>query len=185
MKIPSLLLTISAMALTAAPALAGNYSFNGDTTGGLTFNRPTDAGDALSLIGTEVPHLSLSFTVSQSGSYNLSLNAVDPGSYDTFMHLYSGSFNPSSPLDNFFAANDDAPGGSAFGSALTGVSLTAGNSYVFVLDGFGNTDFGAFNASISGLGDISINSVPEPSVLSLGGFAGMGLLMFRQRLARR
>ena len=180
MKLTSLTLTLSLLTLAAVPALADTHAFSGNTTGLPTFNRTTEPGDALSSFGTEVSYYSLPFTVGLSGNYNLTLNATDPVSYDTFLHLYSGSFNPASPLDNFFAANDDAPGGNLFGSALSGVSLVAGNSYYFVADGFGNSDNGAFNATISGPG---IVSVPEPSALDIAGVAG--LMLFRKRQARR
>ncbi len=182
MKKTSLLLIATALSLAGASAFGGTYTFNGDTTGLSPFNRPTEPGDALSDIGTAVPYFAQSFTVGVSGSYNLILQAGDSGSYDTFLHLYAGAFNAGQPLNNFLAANDDAPGGSAFGSTLSGISLTAGSTYTLVADGFGNSDFGAFTASISGPG--SVAPVPEPSALALGGLGVAGLLAARRRSAK-
>jgi hypothetical protein len=178
MKILPLLLTT--LSLASATAFGNNYSFNGDTTGASPFNRPTEPGDALSDIGTAVPYYALNFSVNLSGSYNFSALPGDSSSFDSFIHVYSGSFNPSAPLNNFLAANDDAPGGSAFGSALNGLSLIAGNNYTFVIDGFGNSDFGPFSANISGPG--SVSPVPEPSALALIGIGSALAGLARRRL---
>ena len=179
MKNTSLLLIVTTLSLAGASAFGGTLTFNGNTTGLSPFNRPTEPGDALSDIGTAVPYFAQQFTVGLSGNYNLVLQAANPGAYDSFLHLYAGSFNAAAPLNNFLAANDDAPGGSAFGSALTGVSLMAGGTYVFVTDGFANSDFGAFTASITGPGTVSV--VPEPSAIVLAGLGLASLCAARRR----
>jgi hypothetical protein len=160
-----LLLIASTSVLAVAPAMAGPLVYMNTTTGAGVFNRPTEAGDALSDIGGAVPFFAQSFTVSQSGGYNFSVTAGDPNSFDTFVHLYSGSFNPASPLSNLVSANDDANGNPMLGSALFAQPLVAGNIYVFVVDGFGNSDFGDFTATISGIGDVT--AVPEPGAFPL------------------
>ena len=109
MKILPLLLTT--LSLAGATAFGGNYPFNGNTTGASPFNRPTEPGDALSDIGTAAPYYALNFSVSLSGSYSFSALPSDTSSFDSFIHVYAGSFNPSAPLNNFYGANDDAPGG--------------------------------------------------------------------------
>ncbi len=169
------------MSLACLPVFGDTFNFSGDTTSLLTFNRPTEPGDDLSLFGTSVHYFVETFTVSLSGNYNFSVVATDPSNFDTFIQLYS-TFNPSLPLGNYIAGNDDNVNGPEFGSALNGIPLIAGNTYTFVIDGFSNSDFGAFTASISGPGVIS--PVPEPSTLALatGGFLGLWLL--RRRLAQ-
>jgi PEP-CTERM motif-containing protein len=183
MKIMSLALIASA-ALAAAPAFAASPLLVNDTTGPLVFNRPTEAGDDLSTIGSAVPYFALPFMVDQNGNYNFSATAASPSEFDTFIHLYAGPFSLASPLDNLVFGNDDGVNGSPdLGSAFNG-PLLAGNTYTFVVSGFANSDFGAFSASISGPGNITV--VPEPSVLALAGLGFLGLgLAFRVNSARR
>ena len=179
MKIKSLLLIAAAVSLPAVPAMADTYDIFNDTTGASVFNRPTQAGDALSDFGSAVPYYAQIFSVNLSGNYDFSAHANTPSSFDTFIHVYSGSFNPSAPLNNFLAANDDASASPDLGSALNGLTLLAGNSYTFVIDGFGDSDFGQFKATISGPGTIS--PVPEPAALTLVGLGLMGFCLARRR----
>ena len=87
MKNTSLLLIVTTLSLAGVSAFGGTLTFNGNTTGLSVFNRPTEPGDALSDIGTAVPYFAQQFTVGLGGSYNLTLQATVPGSYDTFLHL--------------------------------------------------------------------------------------------------
>lgn len=182
MKIRSLSLMATTLALTCLPVLGDTLNFSGDTASQLTFNRPIEDGSLLSDVGTSVHYFVENFTVSLSGNYNFSAVATDPSSFDTFIHLYS-SFDFAQPLNNYLAGNDDAGGNPDLGSALNSVPLVAGNNYFFVIDGFGNADTGPFTASISGPG--SISPVPEPSTLALATFGAAGLWLIRRRLASR
>ena len=183
MKKSSLLLAVgSALALlTLRPSgQAAIVTLNGDDTNSPTFNRPTQTG-ALSF---QNPHYdAYFFTVDLSGSYNLTLVAGNPAFFDTYIHLYQGSFNPADPETNFLRANDDGPGGTDAGSALSGIALTAGTAYYLVADGFSVLDYGAYTATIQGPGNIAATLVPEPSsvvctaLLATGG----GWLLRRRR----
>lgn len=174
MKIASLLLTATSLILTSLPMFGTPLSIVNTTTGASVFNRPTEAPFDLSLIGTAVPYYALPFAVSLNGDYDFSAVATVPAdNFDTFVHLYFGQFNPLAPLDNLLAANDDA----GAGSALNGQSLLASQTYVFVIDGFDNDDFGGFAASISGPGDVSRVPDQSPTILLTGmGLAGLGLV---------
>ncbi|MDB6054984.1 MAG: motif putative anchor domain protein [Verrucomicrobiales bacterium] len=180
MKIKLLLLTGSLIALASAPVFGGTLSFSGTTTGGNLFNRPTEAADSLSDVGTAVPYLFQAFTVGTTGNYNFTTIAGAPASYDTFVHLYSGSFNAAFPLLNLVSANDDLVGGNSnAGSGFVNQPLTSGNPYVYVINGFGNSDFGSFSSSITGPG--SIAAVPEPSTIAIAGLALGGFVLIRRR----
>ena len=175
-KLPSLV--AATLALTNLPTFAATYSFAGDTTFLPLFNRATVDGTVLSDVGTAVHYFTQDFAVSQTGAYSLSAVAGDPANFDTFVHLYS-AFNPSSPLTGFVAGNDDAFASADLGSAINGITLVAGNNYSFVITGFGNTDLGAFTASIVGPG--SIAPVPEPSIYALMAVGMAGLFLARHR----
>ena len=178
MKKTLLSLAVSALSLASLPVFGDTYQFSNDTTFLPLFNRPTADGSALSDVGTAVHYHVENFTVSQTGTYSLSAVAGDPGSFDTFIHLYS-LFNPALPLSGFIAGNDDAFANADLGSALNNITLTAGNNYAFVITGFGNSDFGGFTASIVGPG--SIAPVPEPSFYALLGCGAAGLLIAGRR----
>ena len=173
---------IAAAALAAvAPAQASVFALNGDTTGGPTFNRPLD-GDppaGLSGVGTAVHYSTVTFTVGAAGNYLFSMSSIPPD-YDPFLALYANSFDPSSPLTNALIANDDFSTGNV---TLSGFfeTLTAGTTYVAVLTGFDNQDFGAFSFAIVGPGDIAA-SVPEPASWGLL-LVGLGMVggVARQR----
>jgi MYXO-CTERM domain-containing protein len=174
MKIKSISLLVTTLSLASLPVFGDTFNFSGDTTSLPTFNRPIEDGSLLSDIGTSVPYNTFSFTVGQTGSYNFAATG-----FDTFVFLYS-SFDPSQPLLNFIAGNDGAPGAVTGNSALGSVSLTSGNSYDYVITGFGNTDLGAFSASIDGPGTISPVPEPTPLALAASGVAGLWLVRRRQ-----
>ena len=174
--------------LLAAPA--GAVVVAGNTTGGATFNRPV-ANGALppvpppSGVGTAVRYQTTAFTVGTSGSYVFQMSAVSPVNWDTYLGLYSGSFNPALPFANALIYNDDNP---TIGLSGFTIALTAGTSYFAVATGFANTDFGTYNLSITGPGTITIGGggagVPEPATWALlvGGF---GLVGGAMRVRRR
>lgn len=176
-----LLLAFSFATLSLASALADTVNLSGDTTGAPTFNRPTETG-ARSMVGGAVPFNTYQFNVSTSGQFTFTLTAIDPSSYDTFLHLFVNSFDPadtSDPAANFLAGNDDRVLNQPdLGSGLS-IQLNSGTSYFFVVDGFGNTDFGPYNASITGPGTIDV--VPEPSTVALLGLAAVGLVVYMRR----
>lgn len=180
MKIKLFILAGSIISLAGAPLFGGTLSFSGNTAGGNLYNRPTESGDSLSDVGTAVPYVIQAFTVGLTGNYNFSTIANNPSVYDTFVHLYSGSFNPASPLSGLIVANDDMVNGNPnAGSGFTAQPLTSGGAYYYVVNGFGNSDAGSFTASITGPG--SISAVPEPSTFALVGLAFGGLLVVRKR----
>lgn len=170
------------LAVLSRAAFADTVTLSGNTLSAPSFNRPTETG-ARSLFS--VSYSVYQFSVSTSGPFNFTLSALDPASYDTFLHVFINAFDPaetSNPALNLLAANDDASG-STTNSALTSLSLTAGTTYFMVVDGFGSSDAGPFTASISGPG--TINVVPEPSTVALLAMTGVGAVVVAQRASRK
>lgn len=152
--------------------------FSGDTTGEPTWNRPTSpAFLSLSTLATATPYEVIPFFVSANGLYNIS-HIQD--NWDGFVFLYEDSFDPSLPLVNGIAGDDDGNGG--IGTSDFSASLTAGTQYYLVTTGFDNTEFGTYTGTISSTAGIAtIGLIPEPSSLSL--LAAAGLFAARRRRA--
>jgi hypothetical protein len=130
-------------------------SFTGTTTlSDPTFNRGlTGTTYTASGTGTAVHYQTHTFTVSVTGSYTFTLCT---GGFDSYLHIYTNSFNPVSPATNFLVADDD---GAACGSGSEAtVTLTAGTTYVFVATGFSNTDVGSYTVTFAGPGAVQQGS---------------------------
>ncbi|WP_245395488.1 hypothetical protein [Anthocerotibacter panamensis] len=165
-------------AAVALPVQAGTFTYTGDTTGGLTFNRPevspiNGAITGLSPIAQTVPYQAQGFLVSAAGVYTFTSDQL----FDGFLVLYQGTFDPADSLVNALTGNDDAPSAPAFGfsnrSALNAL-LSANTRYFLVTTGFssptfGPADAGFYQSTIAGPGTIS--PVPEP-------FTVLGTLAF-------
>jgi hypothetical protein len=160
----------------------------GDTTGHPTYNRVIAGGEpyGLSGVGTAVPYEVKPFSVATTGAYDFLVYGIDPEAWDTYLTVYTGSFNPNAATDNVVGANDDYP---TIGiSGLSDLALTAGTNYFAVISGYGNTDFGQYSLEIAGPGTITMGvaaaAVPEPAtwVMMLG---GVGMIGGALRLKRR
>lgn len=178
----ALLFTLSA-ALLATPAAA--QTFTGDTTGAATYNRTLSGSPppGYSAVGTAVQYNVLSFSVTAGGSYDFLLTGVDPAGWDTFLTLYSGSFDPSAGLTNALIANDDFP---TIGLSGFSYALDTGTSYFAVVSGFGNDDAGAWDLQITGPGTAILSgAIPEPATwgLMILGFGAVGGAMRARRKA--
>ncbi len=154
---------VLAVLFIAAPASAQVvFNFNGDTTGDPTFARPFTVGDgtagscSLSGFGNAVPYEATSFTPANSGVYDIEVSSTDD-TYDEYIHLYNGVFDPANPCVNLIALDDQ--GGA--GSLIEDVELNGGTMYTIVVDGFGNDDFGPYTGTVTRTGDIP----PDPVVV--------------------
>lgn len=110
-----------------------------------TFNRPTTCA-ALSGVGTATAFDTITFNNISAGTATVNIRmgatgspaAACAGAPDTFLIAYNGSFSAAAPLTNCVLVNDDVNGASDRCSALSAVSIPAGQTRVFVLTAFDN-----------------------------------------------
>ena len=158
------------LACVAAPAMATTVSFNGDTTGAPTFQRPVEDLSALSAIGTAAHYTRYAFTALASGTHTFTTS----GAFDTFVLLYDAPFAPTMALLNALIANDDLTS-AAFNVSGFSVGLRAGRQYTYVVTGFDNSEFGAHTTTID---SPDVTAVPEPATWAL---VAVGLLVAMRR----
>jgi len=173
LKLSTLALAACALAGTAQAAI---FTVTGDTTGAPTYNRAVSDFSALSGLGTSVAYEILDFTVDVSGNYTFLTTAA----FDSFVFLYSPSFNPTSALSNGLTANDDLLSLTTSGFAF---DLTAGTSYQYVVTGFDNGEFGSFSTTIGGPGVVTVVPEPETYALLMLGLGVVGLAARRRQRA--
>jgi hypothetical protein len=135
--------------LTARPATA-QTSYTGTTTGGPTFKRPQGGNPpiALSPTATATPYHTFNFTPTQTARYKIV--ATTSPTWDNFIAIYQGTFDPANGLTNCLAANDDF--GNSISAGVDAIPLTGGQTYVIVVCGFSNGGSGAFETVITQLG---------------------------------
>jgi len=180
--------TLFALAALILATPAGAQVFTGTTTtSDPTFNRPLANGNAaptgLSGVGTAVYYDRLGFTVTSSGSYTFLMQGLNPTNWDTYLGLYSNSFNATSPLTNALIYNDDNP---TIGLSGFTYNLTTGTSYIAIMTGFGNTDMGSWSLTIAGPGTavpVNAGAVPEPATwaMLMMGFGAVGATLRTRR----
>jgi hypothetical protein len=151
--------------ITLKRALFSSSVFSGSiATGDPVFIRPNgNSGNSATpptvLSSYSVLYKTTMFTVSNSGEYYIYMGA----SYDCFIALYQGTFNPANGLTNCIGANDDTlgtwmpefPVGSLNRSAISYITLNSGTNYIVVSTAY-NTGTGNWKDSIYGPGIITI-----------------------------
>jgi len=173
------LLATTLLAGLSQTAHADITTHTGNTTGGPTYNRTDEFFSGLSVIGTDVAYSTLTFSVSEFGDYTFLTTAA----FDSMIFLYENSFDPTAPLTNALIGNDDALNTRTSGF---GATLTDGVTYVFVMTGYENSDFGFHSTTIGGPGLLQIPAVPEPATYAMlmMGLAGVVLVKRRKQAGR-
>jgi hypothetical protein len=176
--LPRALMAALLMAGAAQQAQADILTFVDDTTWAPTFARPArNGGDFTAVVAYK--------------AYNIKVDSWDPQG-DTFltacdfncsMFLYVDHFDPADGHANLFQTYGEGTDGGV-GVAFFANMLTPGRTYVLVIGGEADYDWGKFSTTVGGAGHISISAVPEPSVYAmlLAGLAGVGGLARRKRL---
>lgn len=133
------------------------------------------------------------FHVAEAGQYSM----VSANEFESSSVLYSGSFNPESPLQNAMMARNQSGNvirnrnlnglplnGDAVGATMIEAQLQPGVQYYFVTTAFnypgvepdGGPFIGRYNNLISGAGAVTLGLVPEPGfALALAPLAGIAL----------
>ncbi len=120
------------------------------------FNRPNTSLASTST--SQHRYETYTFTVGTTGTYTLEITAA---AYDSFMVLYSPSFNPAAPLTNALEADDDDGAGLL---SLIQRTLNAGTTYVLVSTTYTGTDTGTYTININGAGVVN----PVSNTITLG-----------------
>ncbi len=87
--------------------------------------------------GSSVYYQSFTFLCPVSGNFAIPMLS----SFDNWMGLYSGPFNPASPATNFVFGDDDSYGAA---QAVINYNFVAGNTYTLVASSYGTGTTGAF-----------------------------------------
>jgi len=121
-------------------------NYTGDTTGKPGHNRASESGALSSTTNTSFE--AQAFSVPEDGTGAYTITSTWAGGQDGFLLLYRGAFDPADATKKFLAGDDDFAGITK--SQIAGVNLTAGDTYVLVATGFGDTDEGAYSVKIEG-----------------------------------
>lgn len=165
------------LVMLALPGFAWEFSYSATTSGSSvpTWNRPVESLSGLSALGTNVAYNVRSFIAPVTGVYTL-ISLSSP-TWDNFLVLYQGAFNPSAPMTNAIAANDDWPSFGIIGESRIVRTLNAGVTYNIVTTGYTNASTGFFTNTVS-------TPTPEPATWMMIAL-GMGVLLVRHsRLVR-
>lgn len=134
------------------PPASVSDALDGDDS---TYNR-TLGGDCTQLSGAGVDVRYDTITLTNTGASTASVNLeIECGGDDGFLTAYNGSFNPAAPTANCIVNDDDTVD---FCPSLTGVSVPAGQTVVFVVSEFEPGAMDAWTAVFTGTTPVSLQN---------------------------
>ena len=136
----------------------GSLPYN-DT--GTTAGYVDDYDEVCPYTGSTSPDVVYSFTPT-TDIINGIVTTCNIASYDTKLYIYENTVTPGVP----FACNDDYDGCTGYTSQLEDLTLTAGNTYYIVVDGYGGA---SGNYEIDITGDSAVSGTIEGTVYLDGG----------------
>lgn len=149
--------------LTASLATLSTFPMPDISGGTPTFIRPF-AGTTFSSSGVNAIYSTQVFVPTVTGDYTF--DGCEPGSIDTFMVIYTGTFNPLSPGTGFLAANDDSnPSLLCNLDPRLTVTLTAGQTYTMVYTTYSSV------STVTSLSGVTVTVTPP-----VGGGVQLGVV---------
>jgi hypothetical protein len=101
-------------------------------------------------LGFALLFVGMSFLTASARAALWTIDSVQTGGWDGYIHLYQNAFDPNNQLTNLLAGDDDGPGGIGT-SQILNIDLAPG-VYVLVTSGFAAGDAGPYDTTISGAG---------------------------------
>lgn len=141
-------------------------TLNGDLNGTSPLYNRTNEGTPPTAINTseKVRYQVMRLIVTVPGTYEIVADSsVLPG-MDSFLSVYSGTFNPLAPLTNVLAAADDYVYNDYARSGGMQINLEAG-TYMLVAAGFNNAALGAYVMTVTGPASVGLSLLQETEVL--------------------
>jgi hypothetical protein len=186
-QMPARLVTALALTFTALTASAQSFSGALTSTSPL-FARPNTSATALTENSTYRFDV-LNFRVTSDASFDVVITAA---TFDTFLCLYTGAFDPNAALSNAPRCNDDF---SLTRSGFASVPLLDGTDYFAVITSFAQQATGTYTLSFTSptstafiperVIDPPVTGVPEPSSFGLVLVGLAGLSAARRRRVRQ
>ncbi len=149
----TLFLALCLGSLVGVQHASAQVSFTGNTTDGLSFNRPdcTGAIPTACTAGTVSARFKRDvIVIGSAGNYDI----LSTQTFDGMLYLnqINSPFDPNNPANNVLAFNDDAPnvGVSRITTGLNNSGANIAAFYHLVTTGFDTNEFGAYTNTITG-----------------------------------
>ena len=148
-------------------------SYSNTIAGGPEWARPFADCTGLSGLGPVRYHVQ-PFYVSAAGAYDVT--SVQDGSWDGYIFIYQGAFDPNNPNTNCVVGNDDGTAGIGT-SEILGEALAPSTQYLVVMTAFELGEEGTFTNTITGPGTVTLGALGGTADLSITKVAPEGVVI--------